>query len=431
MSFLQAAEPIMFVNVKAPLFQSAIALALFSVALSAAGEPGANSGPTSQQVTKKWTNVLQGAQRDLESARDAATAKFVGGILASIISQSSEIPPATRSANLELLRGKTRDLIRSKSLKSAGILYVATWKLGNKQGPGSDGPVSKNSGTTDHVGKPGPDGLMLYFPFDHADSGGITRDESGTGNDGKVFGATWVPEGRKGGAYRFDITHLTDRIVVPNNPTLNPEAITLAAWIQAPDNGGCLWNRIFDKDYRKGYAVSISGTLDKICDGGRVGFEVNRMGGQSRSTVNDGRWHHVAATYDGTTRRLYIDGVEEMQKPAKQPGPILKSSWDLCIGNNVMTYEDTDAGVGEFQGFDGLIDEVRIYNRALNADEIRALCGSQSKVGQTSEAAQPTTPSGIQSTPADRIKQIKQLLEQGLIDKQEYDRRVKEILDAI
>ena len=52
----------------------------------------------------------------------------------------------------------------------------------------------------------------------------------------------------------------------------------------------------------------------------------------------------------------------------KTSRPLSKNSWDLCIGNSVM-----DDGTGEFLAYDGLIDEVRIYNRALSAAEIKLL----------------------------------------------------------
>ncbi len=55
-------------------------------------------------------------------------------------------------------------------------------------------------------------------------------------------------------------------------------------------------------------------------------------------------------------------------KSAGKERPLKKNTWDLCIGNSVV-----DDGTGEFLAFDGLIDEVRIYNRALSADEIKTL----------------------------------------------------------
>ncbi len=65
----------------------------------------------------------------------------------------------------------------------------------------------------------------------------------------------------------------------------------------------------------------------------------------------------LAATFDGRTARCYVDGVES-SRPVRN-GPLKETPWDLCIGNSVVGY-----GTGELLAFDGLIDEVRIYNRA-------------------------------------------------------------------
>jgi hypothetical protein len=72
-----------------------------------------------------------------------------------------------------------------------------------------------------------------------------------------------------------------------------------------------------------------------------------------------GTWSHLAATYDGATLRLYVNGVEVANQP--QTGPIEVSSGDLTIGG--------DAIFGQY--FAGLIDEVQIYDQALGASDIQ------------------------------------------------------------
>jgi hypothetical protein len=73
-----------------------------------------------------------------------------------------------------------------------------------------------------------------------------------------------------------------------------------------------------------------------------------------------GSWTHLAATYDGTWQRLYINGVEVAQRV--QTGLIASSSSALRIGGDSVWK----------QYFQGRIDEVRIYNRALSVSEIQA-----------------------------------------------------------
>ena len=78
---------------------------------------------------------------------------------------------------------------------------------------------------------------------------------------------------------------------------------------------------------------------------------------ESESTITDGQWHHIGLVYDldGLSRRLYVDGVE-VAKDINAVGGI-PSDGGLYFG------ADKDLSAGSF--FSGLIDNVRIYNRAV------------------------------------------------------------------
>jgi Concanavalin A-like lectin/glucanases superfamily len=311
-----------------------------------------------------------------------------------------------------------RELVRRGTLESAARLNSMQGHIAKASG--GSGPPHPNHKTG---GAPNPNGLVLYLPFDKPDDGGVIHDESGAGNDGNVSGAQWVAEGKFGGAYQFRITNLTERIVIPNSDTLNPDSITMSVWIKAADKDG-FWNRIMDKDYRNSYCLDLGG--DTAIDNwhrGRLEFETSRGEIPSNRVLNDGQWHHVAATYDGKAVRSYIDGVVNGH-PVKNPGPLKKSTWDLCIGNSVVDY-----GTGEFLAFDGLIDEVRIYNRALSPDEIKTLAAAT----QAGVNAAPAPPADAAAKPdaAERLKKVKALYDQGLINKEDYDKKVKETLDSL
>src|SRR5262249_52367666 len=88
-------------------------------------------------------------------------------------------------------------------------------------------------------------------------------------------------------------------------------------------------------------------------------------------------WTHVAATYDGSLVRLYVNGNQVSSQSCV--GSIITSSGVLRIGGNSFW--------GEY--FNGLIDEVRIYNRALSGSEITA--DMNTPVGQPSTDSQPPT----------------------------------------
>jgi beta-galactosidase len=84
------------------------------------------------------------------------------------------------------------------------------------------------------------------------------------------------------------------------------------------------------------------------------------------SSVNDGKWHHVAGVYDGQTMYLYVDGVLDSSQPAS--GPIGTNDEPVYIGEN-----------SEMTGrhWNGMIDDVRIYSYALGETDIEALYSGQ------------------------------------------------------
>jgi len=136
-------------------------------------------------------------------------------------------------------------------------------------------------------------------------------------------------------------------------------AITVAAWIKTSSMSSS------DTVIGKGWAWRLNGG-----PGGIMRFQVsNTLPSGSMATgstnVNDGQWHHVAGTYDGTEYNVYVDGM--LDGSMKATGSI--DTWDgywFCIGAH---YKKTDARDPRYF-FDGLIDDVRVYDRALSEAEI-------------------------------------------------------------
>jgi hypothetical protein len=373
-----------------------------------------NQTPTpEQQATKvkaRWSKVLNDAAREFQNNNDQESANFVSGIFASL-EQPGGLAPTALALDLERMENRVRELVRRGAMESAAILNGAQVMVSYTSDFGPPAHPNHRTG-----GAPGPGGLVLYLPFDKPAEDGVVRDESGAGNDGRVFGAQWVSEGKFGGAYHFSLTNFTDRIVIPNSDSLNPDYITIAAWVKGVDNDG-VWHRIMDKDCWHGYCLSFAGDdWMRNRRRGKLAFEGQVSIGSDR-VLDDNRWHHVAATFDGQTVCCYVDGVENSHQ-VRNPGPLKGTPWDLCIGNSVVGY-----GTGELLAFDGLIDEVRIYNRALSAAEIRSLA--------TATHAGVDVISAPKADSAERLKKVKELYEQGLINKDDYDKKVKEILDSL
>jgi PKD repeat protein len=200
-------------------------------------------------------------------------------------------------------------------------------------------------------------GLIANYPFN-----GNAKDES-------LFDADAVPEdpelirdrfSKTDSAYDFDGEN--DRISTPVGDRFSTTPATLSAWINIQGPG--TYNpRIVavgpEGSYAQYYALLLQGTSDSrrlwfIYDG-------QSIYGQTLLSDNDG-WHHVACTYDGATAKIYIDGQLDVETPLVRT-PAGFSDAILQIG-----YSDNE---GDF--FDGAIDDVRIYNRALSASEIMQL----------------------------------------------------------
>jgi len=199
--------------------------------------------------------------------------------------------------------------------------------------------------------------LLGWWELDEA-SGGIAQDSSGNEHSGTLHGdPSWQPAGGKvGGALKFDGDG--DYVEISDEPDFDLTGqITVAAWIKA---------RAFDKGRQAivtkgGSAWRLHRNLktDNIRFNITYGYVPSAVG---KVNVNDGQWHHVAGAYDGAKVYLYVDGV--LDNSAKASGSIETNDQPVCIGENA---EQT----GRY--WNGLIDDVRIYNYALSHDEIVAL----------------------------------------------------------
>jgi hypothetical protein len=219
--------------------------------------------------------------------------------------------------------------------------------------------------------------LVGYWKFDEG-SGTLTTDSSGNGNTGLVQGATWVP-GWSGTALYFNGS-LSDQVVIADSPSLNPtNAITIAAWIYAED-----WNgnrRIIQKGNRSGW---IDDQYTLCAQSGLLQFNlqlnpntaITNVTGESLPSV--GAWHHVAATYDGSAMRLYVDGQQSGE--LEITGQIQTTSDPLGIGNKLGSAYASD-------DFHGVIDEVRLYARALSLSEIQEIACPYYSIVPTTETS--------------------------------------------
>ena len=200
------------------------------------------------------------------------------------------------------------------------------------------------------------DSLVLALSFDE-NQGDVAKDSSQYGFDGDIDGATWV-DGKFGKALEFD--GVDDVVIVADKPELLLlEGGTLMAWAYIMTEAGhASWNRIIIKAPDNGGASAGYDFLFDRANGYSVRFCV--VACASHFPMETDSWHHVAVTFDGNTIVVYVDGENVSDVP--QPGPTVDSTGsDLHIGN----------GAAVDRPFNGMLDEIRIWNRALEEDEIK------------------------------------------------------------
>jgi hypothetical protein len=214
------------------------------------------------------------------------------------------------------------------------------------------------------------DGLVLYLPFNENSSSlpdtNTTYDRSPYGNDGNFtnidFNQTSGPtKGKYGNAMLFDGDNDVISIREQNNLSDFNE-FTLEAWIKTSTNDYMVivGNSPFgNSPNARGYGMRVDGVsaqLNMRLGNDTDGTEINVIG---TTSLNDNEWHHVVGTYDKVNLKVYVDGVQEGSTAFTEN--ILYNGAHVGIGANT---------VGATL-FDGTIDEVKIYKRALSREEIR------------------------------------------------------------
>ena len=243
--------------------------------------------------------------------------------------------------------------------------------------------VSMLSVTIDPVALEAQTGLVAAWSFNEG-AGTTVADASGNNNTGTISGATWSTLGRYGNALTFN--GVNNLVVINSSASLNvTTAMTLSAWVfpTATQSG---WRTIMQREVDAYFlnASSDAGPL-RPAGGGTLNGTVRNIVGPSALAVN--AWTHVAVTYDGAAIRLFVNGTQVAA--VARTGTLETNTKPLRIGGN--------SPYGEY--FQGRIDDVRVYNRALTATEIQSdMAVSASLAPPRLAIVQPVAGSLIMST---------------------------------
>jgi hypothetical protein len=196
--------------------------------------------------------------------------------------------------------------------------------------------------------------LLGWWRFDDG-SGTTAMDSSGNGNDGVIEGdAQWV-DGQLGGALEFNGSNA--RVVAPHIP-LDSRSFSILMWVNP-----VLYTSeqiVFSQVQSNATDTSLHFRIYGPGSGRvRMGFYNNDL--DTTTTLEDNNWYHITFWYDfeNQNRRIYINGVLEAEASAT---PYLGTS-----GNTVIGMWDNTA-----QWFQGIIDDVQIYDYPLTENEIQA-----------------------------------------------------------
>ena len=208
------------------------------------------------------------------------------------------------------------------------------------------------------------DGLVGYWKMDEANWNGTADevvDSSGSGNDGVAVGATGKPTtgaGKFGNGGLFD--GVDDYVEVADHASLDiTDSITIATWVKPMSN---LDRTIIGKQYGSAPWYSYGFEIAAVKLRGVISSTGGAISCIADSSYTQGEWYHLVQTYNGTIARLYINGIKQSDEELIS-GTIVPTNGHLYFGS----------WNGTGSSFNGSIDSVRIYNRALSPGEVRDL----------------------------------------------------------
>lgn len=207
-----------------------------------------------------------------------------------------------------------------------------------------------------HAAVDSEESLILYFSFDEVD-GSTAIDHSQYGNDGEIIGSPQLADGKFGNAMKFNGE--TDWVEVPHDDILTVEtSVTVMAWINAERHMGPnnqRWQGIVAKgNSPRSYSFYTESPSECL--------HLSAGGGSTCATMIPlNEWQHVVGQVDDGVHRFWLNGENIGEFPGKSALPGTADTSPVFVGTTAE---------GANRRFLGLIDEVRIWSRALSEEEV-------------------------------------------------------------
>ncbi|WP_272473957.1 LamG-like jellyroll fold domain-containing protein [Baekduia alba] len=276
------------------------------------------------------------------------------GLPISVGAEQSTTPFVRRVA-----QGSTVALIAPTPQTLSGTSYdFSSWSNGGSAAHQFTAPTSATTYTATYTATPCPayTGLVGQWGFDEA-TGTTTADGSGNGLTGTITGAAHTTTGKFGNDLTFNGTNT--QVSVADNAKLDlTTGMTLEGWIN-PTTLGSTWRTVAIKENTGALVYALYANNDTGKASGHVSTPAE-SDTRSTSAIPLNTWTHVATTYDGATLKLYVNGVLATSKAVT--GSMPNSAGALKFGGNSIW--------GEW--FQGQLDEMRLYSRALTAGQIQS-----------------------------------------------------------
>jgi GH43 family beta-xylosidase len=239
------------------------------------------------------------------------------------------------------------------------------------QVPSGEGGVPALTDTPTPTSLPSQQDPITWYRFDES-SGTIAADASGNAKTATLNGgATWVA-GQSGNA--VSLSGSSQYVSAPAGLVSNLNDFTIATWVRLNASG--TWTRIFDF----GSSTSVNMFLTPTT-GANLRYAITTGGNGAEQQINAssplsaGAWHHLAVTLSGTTGSLYLDGVQVGQNTSMTLRP-------SSLGNTGNNWIGRSQYAGDSY-LNALVDDFRIYNRALSPAEVQSLASAAPVVTPT------------------------------------------------